>query len=239
MRVSRVHVAQSLTAHATLTLTETLAHYLATVLRVRVGQPVRVFNSDDGEFAGQIVAIARHQVTVQLGDAIAVTTNPRRAIHLGLALARGERMDWAIQKATELGVGEVTPLITEHCEVRLDSERVTSRVQHWQRIAVSASEQCGRTRIPVIHEPQGLTRWFAAQPQGVLLDHSGDPGLGELAFEGSLVVMTGPEGGWSAAEVQAARDAHYRIARLGPRILRAETAPVVALALIQAAVGDF
>jgi 16S rRNA (uracil1498-N3)-methyltransferase len=148
-------------------------------------------------------------------------------------------MDYAIQKATELGVVHITPLLTAFSEVRLEGKRLQNRLQHWQRVCISACEQSGRSRIPTIDEPQPLNAWVEANRDGLILDGSGGDSLSTFdVVSDSVCLLVGPEGGFEEREIQSARDQGYRCIRLGPRVLRTETAPVVGLALLQYLYGD-
>lgn len=238
MRNIRLHVEQLLGAGTTVTADRELAHYALTVLRLRSGASCTVFNSRDGEFAATLESSGRHQLALHLGQSLPCAANPRLLIHLGLGVSRGERMDYAIQKCTELGVTAVTPLLTERCEVRLSTERLENRRQHWQKIAINSCEQCGRTLVPEIHLPVSLDQWLAAQRGGIVLDPMGNVSIGELAAEDTARVLIGPEGGWSDEETARALAAGYRRLRLGPRILRTETAPVAVLSILQGRFGD-
>ena len=162
------------------------------------------------------------------------------AIHLGQGLSRGERMDWAIQKATELGVTEITPIMSERCEVRLKDERADKRLAHWRQVAISACEQCGRSRVPVIHPPVLLSDWIKTTEADLkLVLHPVSEPLASHAKPSRLAFLIGPEGGLTDNEIDLAQAAGYQPARLGPRVLRTETAPVVALAVAQQLWGDF
>lgn len=238
MRRSRIFQQQKLAKGTSVALDREGSHYLGRVLRLKVGDSVNLFNSADGEFTTTITHSDRHRVTVQLDDSLEVLANPRLVINLGLGLSRGERFDYAIQKSTELGVGRITPLVTEYCEVRLAGERSEKKLTHWQRIAISACEQCGRSVVPAVSEPVDLTRWLTGNPGGLLLDASGDSNLPTAVTAEPLNLLIGPEGGFSDQEVELARQHDYQVVRLGPRILRTETAPVVALSLIQYLFGD-
>jgi len=179
-------------------------------------------------------------VRVQLAESFAGQTESPLRIHLGQGLSRGERMDWAIQKATELGVSEITPIVSERCEVRLKDERTDKRLAHWRQIAISACEQCGRSTLPVIHPPLLLAEWVkqTAAELKLVLHPVAEP-LTSHPKPGTLAFLIGPEGGLSDNEVAQAAQAGYLPARLGPRVLRTETAPVVALAVAQQLWGDF
>ena len=159
---------------------------------------------------------------------------------LGLAISRGDRMDYAIQKSTELGVTAVVPLLTERTEVRLKGERQAKKLRHWRQIAISACEQCGRNRLPTIHDIQPLSGWLGTVPDGsrLLLHPRAQYGIGDVEAPAAAVLLVGPEGGFSDREVDAATAAGFRPFALGPRVLRTETAPVAALAILQYCWGD-
>jgi len=179
-------------------------------------------------------------VRVQLNEQFAGQIESPLRIHLGQGLSRGERMDWAIQKATELGVSEITPIVSERCEVRLKDERAEKRQAHWQQIAISACEQCGRSVVPVIHAPMALADWIKKTEADLkLVLHPVAEPLTSHDKPGTLAFLIGPEGGLNDAEVDQAQDAGFHAARLGPRVLRTETAPVVALSVAQQLWGDF
>jgi 16S rRNA (uracil1498-N3)-methyltransferase len=239
MRLSRffVDAPLSLGEHE---LPEAQAHYISRVLRMAPGDAVQLFDGSGQEFLGALQEVGKKRVSVQLDQACAGQPDSSLAIHLGQGLSRGERMDWAIQKATELGVGEITPIISERCEVRLKDERADKRLQHWRQIAISACEQCGRSSVPVIHPPQLLTQWLAVTEAALkLVLHPVAEPLSSHPAPASLAFLIGPEGGLSDTEVEQARHNGFHAARLGPRVLRTETAPVVALALAQQLWGDF
>jgi len=239
MRLSRffIDAPLSLGRHP---LPEAQAHYIGRVLRLAAGDALQLFDGSGQEFVGELVEVGKKSVQVELREQFAGLAESPLRIHLGQGLSRGERMDWAIQKATELGVAEITPLLSERCEVRLKDERADKRLAHWRQIAVSACEQCGRSRVPLIHPPLPLDAWLeqtAAELKLVL--HPVAAPLASHARPTSLAFLIGPEGGLSEAEVQQAQRAGYHAARLGPRVLRTETAPVVALSVAQQLWGDF
>ena len=161
MRVSRFYLDATL-AEGDRLLEDNLAHYVGRVLRLTPGAPVQIFNGSGREWPGEILAVSKREVKVRLGAAIDGMPESALRVHLGQAMSRGERMDWAIQKAVELGVNEITPLFTERCEVKLQGERADKRQAHWQQIAVSACEQCGRSVVPLIHPPVALSSWLDA-----------------------------------------------------------------------------
>lgn len=242
MRISRVYMEQGLEAGGTVELSGEAAHYLGTVLRHKAGDSVNLFNGEDGEFRARIVEGGRKRLTVELLEALPGGADARLGIHLALGLSRGERMDYAVQKATELGATSVTPLFTEHCEVKLDARRADKRRRHWRKVAINACEQCGRCRPPHIDEPLALSRWLEQAGSGnrFVLDHREENGFpGTLPRAGDVTLLIGPEGGLSPGELDAARTAGFLPVRMGPRVLRSETAPVAALAIIQQLYGDF
>jgi len=203
------------------------------------GASVQLFDGSGHEYRGELVEVGKKQVTVELNEALPGLAEPGLRIHLGQGLSRGERMDWAIQKATELGAVEITPIITERCEVRLKDERADKRLAHWRQIAVSACEQCGRSVIPTIHPPSPLQEWLAVEAELKLVLHPVAEPLSAHQRPATLAFLIGPEGGLNNAEVEQARGAGFQPARLGPRVLRTETAPVVALSIAQQLWGDF
>jgi len=241
MRVPRLFTPQSLNASSEVILVDDTAHYIAKVLRLRPDDRIKVFNGDDGEFNASIVSLDKKYVLLLLEEKLAGNADPRLAIHLGLGLSRGERMDYAIQKATEAGVSSITPLLTERCEVKLKGDRIDNRMSHWERIAISACEQSGRCVVPTIASPQTLSDWLGLPRVGAsfVLDHRGENGFPALEQPEAVTFLIGPEGGLSEEEVTLAQDNHFSGLRIGPRVLRTETAPIVAISLAQHLWGDF
>jgi 16S rRNA (uracil1498-N3)-methyltransferase len=241
MRLSRIYTALPLSANSTLELRDEPAHYISKVLRLRPGDELLLFNGTDGEYLAQIHTLEKKSLTLQLHGRRANASDPLLAIHLGLGLSRGERMDYAIQKATEAGVGSITPLLTERCEVKLKQDRMENRLQHWERIAISACEQSGRCRIPLIHPPATLGEWLAKPVSGTgfVLDHNATACFTAAQPPDAVTLLIGPEGGLTDTEIALAQAGGYQSTRLGPRVLRTETAPVIAIALIQHLWGDY
>ncbi|GGE56016.1 ribosomal RNA small subunit methyltransferase E [Halopseudomonas oceani] len=239
MRVSRFYLDRPLAAGEVF-LDGDVAHYIGRVLRLAPGAPVQIFNGTGQEWPGEVSAVSKREVTITLQQPVPGTPESPLHTHLGQALSRGERMDWAIQKAVELGVSEITPLFTERCEVKLQGERADKRQAHWQQIAVSACEQCGRSTVPVIHPPMALQDWLSGLQAEVklVLHHRTEQDLTSLLAPRSAALLIGPEGGLSAGEIVQAEQAGFHAARFGPRVLRTETAPVVALTMLQHLWGD-
>lgn len=219
------------------------AHYLGRVLRVAVGDTVNLFNGECGEWRAEVVAIARNGVELRVTDPLDSRPESPLRSHLVQGISRGERMDFVVQKATELGVKRITPVFTDHGVVKLDARRAAKRLEHWQRIAESACEQSGRIRPPLVDAPVPLDHWFGAggghgATQLVLAPGAGLPLAAAGPIGEKLCLLIGPEGGFSDRELENAALAGFRAVSLGPRILRTETAALVALAIAQATWGD-
>lgn len=239
MRLSRffIDAPLSLGQHE---LPETQAHYIGRVLRHAVGDAVQLFDGSGQEFLGELIEVGKKNVRVELCEQFTGQPESPLRVHLGQGLSRGERMDWAIQKATELGAAVITPIVSERCEVRLKDERADKRLAHWRQVAISACEQCGRSVVPLIHSPVLLADWLQqSEAELKLVLHPVAEPLASHAKPGTLAFLIGPEGGLSDAEVAQAKAAGFHAARLGPRVLRTETAPVVALSVAQQLWGDF
>ncbi len=243
MRTTRIYTRAPLSSHADVVLEPEPSHHLARVLRLGVGDSVTLFDGCGGEYPGEITAVVKKHVQIHTGEHLPHECESPLAIHLGIAVSRGERMDWIVQKATELGVIALTPLVTEYSGVKLDTERAAKKIQHWQQIAISACEQCGRNRPPVVHAIQPLQPWLAlteAERKFVLHHRAHSAGLASMAgaVPQMAALLIGPEGGLSEAEISAAEQVGYTALRLGPRVLRTETAPLAAIAVLQAYWGD-
>jgi len=243
MPLKRLYVAERLGAGAELRLGEEAARYLGRVLRLRAGDSVHVFNGDDGEWSATINRIAKDRVTLLVDGPVDNVAESRLRIHLVQGVSRGERMDFVVQKATELGVRRITPVFTDHGVVRLDDRRADKRRLHWQRVAESACEQSGRVSPPHVDRPLPLNDWFGAARDTDSTDLILAPGAGRsLTAAGTpaagLCLLIGPEGGFSEREYGDAELAGFTAVTLGPRILRTETAAVAALAIVQGLWGD-
>lgn len=241
MRMSRIYCSDQLVLGARVELAPDRAHYVQQVLRLKPGAALSLFNAGDGEFAGVIEVATKKQVVVTLGEPIDRQSESPLHIHLGQGLSRGERMDYCVQKAAELGVNTITPLFTEHCVVRLAPDRIEKKRQHWQNIAISACEQCGRTVIPEIASPMRVNDWIAMQKADMQLvcHHEAGAPLPQASAVKTVSLLIGPEGGLSPPEVTFAKEQGFHPWLFGPRVLRTETAPVAAISLLQAAWGDF
>lgn len=245
MRLTRVHVPGPLAAGATLELAARTGQHLVRVLRLERGAPLAVFDGRGHEHAATIASIRDTRVQVLVGAARAPAAESPLAITLAQGVSRGERMDYAIQKATELGVARIVPLLCERSVVKLEAGQSARKLEHWQGVAAAAAEQCGRAVVPQIAAPCRYLEHLAAA--GALGTGDGRLVLAPLAAHGpndlpaGLVraeLLIGPEGGLSDAELQAAALRGYAALRLGPRVLRTETAAAAAIAVLQARYGD-
>lgn len=221
-------------------LPEAQAHYIGRVLRHAAGDAVQLFDGSGQEYLGELIEVGKKSVRVELREALAGMAESPLSVHLGQGLSRGERMDWAIQKATELGASQISPIVSARCEVRLKDERADKRMAHWRQIAISACEQCGRSSLPQINPPLTLEHWLEQVEADLkLVLHPVAEPWASHPQPASLAMLIGPEGGLSEDEVQQAMGRGFHAARLGPRVLRTETAPVVALSVAQQLWGDF
>lgn len=242
MRISRLLVRQPLEPQSRLTLEGEASHYLRQVLRLRKGMALVVFDGLGMEAPALIEGFGRDETHLRLGAPVARSLESPLKIHLALGLSRAERMDLSLQKAVELGVQEMTPLITEFGVVRLDEDKRKTRAQHWARILQSACEQSGRNHLPTLYPPEDLLDWLRQERRGeaaLLLDPRGTERLkAQPAPKGGLTLLIGPEGGFSEAERTAAIDRGFTPIRFGPRTLRTETAVIAAISAAQTLWGD-
>lgn len=239
MRITRIYTTQKLHSNSLVELESEASHHLARVLRLGVGDRVILFDGSGGEYPGEISAVDKKYVCVITGSHLHKDCESPLNIHLGIAISRGERMDWIVQKSTELGVTALTPLLTEHTGVKLAGDRADKKIQHWQHVAISACEQSGRNRPPLVHPLLPLDVWLAstvAKRKFVLHHRASSAGTGEAPD--SIALLVGPEGGLSDSEIEAAVQAGYAALSLGPRVLRTETAPLAAIAILQGYWGD-
>jgi 16S rRNA (uracil1498-N3)-methyltransferase len=245
MRIPRGYHDGDLTPGAEIVLDDTLANHLTRVLRLRAGDPVQLFDGRGHEVRAVLAVLDRKRTTARVeADVAAVAESPLR-LTLAQGICRGEKMDLVLQKATELGVHAILPLLTERTEVRLDAEREAKRMAHWRQVIASACEQCGRATLPRLDAPMALPHWLAAlrgaEDPGdmkLILDPGGALDLRALVPAESMTLAVGPEGGFAEAEVALMQRAGFAGLRLGPRILRTETAGLAAIAALQARFGD-
>jgi 16S rRNA (uracil1498-N3)-methyltransferase len=218
------------------------AHHVLKVLRLRVGDPLVVFDGHGNEFAAEIEACAHSRVRVRvLEPRPAVGESPLR-ITLVQAVSRTDRMDWTLQKATELGVHAIVPVLSARSVVKLDGEQARRKLEHWRAIVVNACEQCARSTLPIVREPEPLASYLIRprlSRRSIVLEPAGADELAAApGGDGDLELLIGPEGGFESAELELAQRSGFTALRLGPRVLRTETAGVAAIAILQALHGD-
>jgi 16S rRNA (uracil1498-N3)-methyltransferase len=204
------------------------------VLRLQPGDVITLFNGEGGEFDATVTRMGRSDVDVEVGAHHQVEREAARAVHLLAGITANDRMDWLVEKATELGVASITPLVAERSVLKLKGERAEKKLAHWQGVAVAAAEQCGRNRVPPIHPAVTLTEWLKKSAPGerwVLSLSEGTQPLPRQASQAPVTVLSGPEGGLSPGEESAALGAGFTPVSLGQRVLRAETAPLAVLAV--------
>jgi 16S rRNA (uracil1498-N3)-methyltransferase len=240
---NRLYVPDPLAPGADLRLNEERSHYAGRVLRLRVGNEVVLFNGDGSEFVAVITEVSRSAVRVQVRTRRERDQESPLRIHLVQGVSRGERMDIVVQKATELGVHRVTPIMTAHSVLRLDVDKGRRRMAHWTKIAQGACEQCGRNVVPLVDAPQTFDSWIAGSTGGdgkriVFHPDAGTTLAGFPHLPERVELLIGPEGGLSGAEVDQASAAGFTPCSLGPRILRTETAAIAAVAILQSHYGD-
>jgi len=240
---TRLHCALPLATGAMVDLPEAAAHHAARVLRLKVDDALILFNGEGGEFAARIERVTPRMVSASVGEFRDIDRESTLAVTLVQGLATGDRMDYAIQKAVELGVAAVQPVTTARSVARLDASRAEKRILHWRQIAISACEQCGRNRLPDILPLRDLDRWLQAPANAslrLLLAPDGLRALAEVTRPtGKIEFLVGPEGGLAPEETAAALRAGFTAVRLGPRILRTETAALAALAALNTLWGDW
>jgi 16S rRNA (uracil1498-N3)-methyltransferase len=242
MRLIRVFVGQPLEPDRDLLLPEAAAYHVARVLRLRAGAALVAFDGRGSDFRCEILTVEGDKVRIRVGARVPGLPESPLRITLVQSISRSERMDWTLQKATELGVSVIVPVISARSVVRLDEQQAAKKLRHWQAIVAGACEQCGRSVAAEVRPAQDLGTYLAgAQREGqrLVLSPSGPASLAGLTSVGARVeLLIGPEGGLEDAELAAATQAGFAPVRLGPRVLRTETAGIVALAVLQAMWGD-
>jgi 16S rRNA (uracil1498-N3)-methyltransferase len=241
VRLKRVYIDRTLSLGAALELPQAAALHLAKVVRVRSGDALVLFTGDGREFAATVESVRGSRVTAAVGEARSVDRESPLAITLTQCLARGDRMDLIVQKATELGVARIVPVLSRRSVVRLDAAQAQAKASHWRSIAVNACEQCGRNRLPLIEPPRPLIEHLgapAAAGPRLLLEPEAAASAPGLAVGSAVEIAIGPEGGFDADEREAFRVSGFAPVRFGPRVLRTETAAIAALAWLQSRFGD-
>lgn len=241
MRRHRVFSVEPLARGRQVQLDANASRHLLQTLRLRPGDEIELFDGSGDNYSAVLLDTDKRSARAEVRQHLARQPLPALQLDLAIGVSRGERMDFGIQKAVELGIQHIAPLFTERSMVQLKGQRLSAREQHWQGVIRHACEQSGRARLPILHSPQRFHTWLGTfQGNGILLDHRAALALPDLPPPGGqITLLVGPEGGLSPAERTQAADRGLIGVRLGPRVLRTETAPLAALAVIQALWGDF
>jgi len=242
MRNTRIYTRQALACNTRLELDENSARHIVRVLRMRKGEQITLFNGNGGEYTAELLQLNKSSVTLQIGSFQDRNIESCLDIELVQAISRGERMDITIQKAVELGVKKIQPLFTSRCNVKLAGDRLGKKLDHWQKVAVSACEQSGRNSVPKICQPQDIMQWLEQlnnPVNGLILDPCSEKSCRDMPAMKDISLMVGPEGGLTETEISAATAHGFTAVRLGPRVLRTETAALAIIATVQALWGDF
>jgi 16S rRNA (uracil1498-N3)-methyltransferase len=246
MRLTRVHVDLELAAGTFKELPAASGAHIARVLRARAGDALVLFNGDGGEYGCLIESVRGTKVVVSVGARREPRVESNLSITLTQSIARGEKMDFIVQKATELGIAHLVPVVSQRSVVKLEAAQARAKQVHWQGVAASACEQCGRVRLPTVHAPQSLLAHLGSlstDPGGTrrLVFEPDEPAAGDGFGAGEIrqvELAIGPEGGFASDELEAFRLAGFARARLGPRVLRTETAAIAAIVWLQTIIGD-
>ena len=241
MRVSRLFTPMHLAAGKHIELDDDNGHYVRTVLRLKKDAEIILFNGSGGEYLCTVGEVSRKTVLIHIDKWLDRSVESPLLVTLGLGISRGDRMDFSVQKAVELGVNQITPLLTERCVVQFKGEKKPQRLLHWQKIVQHAAEQSGRTTLPELTDIEYLQQWVSKQKGlKVFLDPYAELTLTDInPIDMQVALLTGPEGGFSDQERETAKAAGFIPVRLGSRILRTETASLAALASVQILWGDF
>jgi 16S rRNA (uracil1498-N3)-methyltransferase len=243
MAITRLYCPIPLAHRAQANLPGGAAHHAVRVLRLKRGDEVRLFNGEGGEYEASIHRVEKDNVTVDIGRYHDLERESKLQVCLAQAMTTGDKMDYILQKAVELGVARIQPLQTNRAVVRLNQERAEKRLQHWQNVVVSACEQCGRNAVPQVKPIMPFEEWVAATDPAtmrLMLSPAAEQSLRDCAVPNAEVnLVVGPEGGLNREEVAFAQLKGFKSVRMGPRVLRTETAPLAALAAMQVLWGDF
>lgn len=241
MRTPRIYHPEMITQLGPLPLSEEAAGHVGRVLRMKIGQELRLFDGSGSEFIATISSQSKKNVEVEVKQSIERSAESNLKLHLGQVISRGDKMEFTIQKSVELGVDVITPLISERCGVKLDQKRFEKKLAQWQKIAISACEQCGRNRIPSIRPIMSLENWCGEEYDGLKLNlhPRADYSINTLPTPVEQVkLLIGPEGGLSEAEIDMTQKYAFNDILLGPRVLRTETAALTAITALQVRFGD-
>ncbi|MBN2689658.1 MAG: 16S rRNA (uracil(1498)-N(3))-methyltransferase [Gammaproteobacteria bacterium] len=242
MRIPRIYTNTKLKDKKIVELNIDASNHILRVLRLKLNSPVILFDGTNGEYSAVLDSVQNNKATLAIKEFHNINRESPLKINLAQAVCRGDKMDYLIQKAVELGVNKITPLITEFCNVKLNNERWEKKQQRWQSIAISACEQCRRNVIPRIMQPVNITNFFDHNQKdlGLILDPDAQHSLHQLNIKtDAITIIIGPEGGLSNTELQQAQNHNYQKISLGPRIMRTETAGLAVISSLQTILGDF
>lgn len=240
MRTPRIYTGQQLRPDTELELESGPSQHLGSALRMQAGDAIVLFDGRGGEYAAIITQAGKRRVSVAVGSHVPHELESPLQVTLGIAMSRGDRMDWVVQKATELGANAIVPLATSRTEVKLKGDRALKKRAHWQQVAISACEQCGRNRLPAVAAPTPLQDWIQQcdAELKLVLHHRAQALPAKHNTPQHVALLVGPEGGLSEEEITAAEKCGFISLQLGPRVLRTETAPIAALSVLQTRWGD-
>ncbi len=242
MRIPRIFIDQNLAEGQQYPLSGSAAHHITHVLRMKAGQSLALFNGKGGQFVAEIRSISKKGVDVVTHQHHREDRESHLQITLAQGISRGERMDYTLQKAVELGVARIVPVLCDYTNVKLDDARISKRHEHWRNIIINACEQCGRNRLPELLPVQDFDKWISDEQRGLklILHPVAAKTLGQLRpLQQAITLLAGPEGGFSDNEVSLSVKYEYQPVILGPRILRTETAALAAISACQTLWGDF
>lgn len=241
MRIPRIFIVSELAPELEIALDSQASNYLGKALRMEAGRQLFVFNGDGHEYSAILISTSKRECIIRIESQQAANRESPLHTHMAIGVSRGERMDWVLQKATELGVSEITPLFTERTEVKLKGERLDKKMEHWRQIMISACEQCQRNVLPKLNTAATMDEFFRLPKQGLglVLHHRSEQRFSDHGTQQACTLLIGPEGGLTDTEIQQAMNSYqYSALTLGPRVLRTETAPIVALTALQLLWGD-
>ena len=241
MRISRIYINNDLNEGIETGITGETAHYAINVLRMQNGQQLVVFNGKGGQYSAEIIGIKKGMVKVKVNEYQSVERESNLNITIVQGISRSQRMDYAIQKSVELGVTRIVPVITEFCSMQLNDKRNEKKYNHWEKIIINSCEQCGRNRLPVLENIMAIEEWLNQDTNNMKIILHPDKGTRFNEFNkkfDNITLLTGPEGGFCQSEFEQALQSGYLPVKLGPRILRTETASIVAISACQAMWGD-
>jgi len=241
MRIPRIYHPDPIFVDQHLPLTAEACKHLLTVLRLKDGHPIILFNGDGNEYTASLRVESKRNATAFIEAQLAISVESALPIHLGQGISKGERMDFVLQKSVELGVSEITPIITERCPIKLNADRWEKKHQHWHKVIISACEQCGRNVVPTLHQAVPLNEWLqqSTQQLRLTLHPQAEKRMSEMKpDQHGFRLLIGPEGGLSDSEIYQSNESGFASALLGPRVLRTETAALAAISVLQSHFGD-